>query len=24
VDTAKAFWTDDRYQFDLQIQIPGG
>ena len=24
VDPAKAFWTDDRYQFDLQIQIPGG
>jgi hypothetical protein len=24
VDTAEAFWTDDRYQFDLQIQIPGG
>ena len=24
VDPAKAFWTDDRNQFDLQIQIPGG
>jgi hypothetical protein len=24
VDPAEAFWTEDRYQFDLQIQIPGG
>ena len=24
VDPANAFWTDDRNQFDLQIQIPGG